>query len=59
MNEQMSALVEHNVWMALNCGLEDGGCSCGQVRPEGGFRGRSFEDIGAMLGEHLDEVLLP
>jgi hypothetical protein len=49
--------VIHEVWMGFNCGMEDGGCSCLTVRPDGGFRGRSFEDIGQILGAHLDEAL--
>jgi hypothetical protein len=49
---------EHDIWMLRNCGVPDGGCSCSaNPRPEGGFWGTTYEEIGAILGRHLDEVL--
>ena len=50
-------MTEHTIWMSLNGGEPDGGCECGAVRPDAGFYGMSFEEIGKLLGMHLDEVL--
>lgn len=48
--------MEHEIWMAWNCGVPDGGCSCGAARPDGGFYGVTFREIGLQLGEHLDDI---
>ena len=51
---------EHEIWMALNCGVPDGGCTCrDNPRPESGYLSMTFAEIAVELGEHLDEVLKP
>jgi hypothetical protein len=49
---------EHYIEM-WKAGWPDGNCSCLSpgLRPEGGFQGVSFEEIGSILGRHLDAVL--
>jgi hypothetical protein len=49
---------DHEIWMSLNCGEPDGGCSCSSnPRPDGGYMAVPFSKIGRLLGEHLDRVL--
>lgn len=59
--QRQPVMVTHEIWMMLNCGVPDGGCSCNgpDVRPEGGYAGVSFETIGRILGRHLDRALGP